>query len=163
MKENKVKEYMDKMEVLEGIIEESDNPDYLVTTLHNLYKTLIGNGQFAGEKLDQPLITKRLVRCYRYIPNYVLDINNIERIVIGGLYLNIEVCMIPTELLSRNFKRNRKGYIFHPEEDGLPSTSVVNYGTLKYISDSVAVALVKGSGIDNWLELASQYDYITLS
>lgn len=150
--------YVEKMNQLEELILNDENCDYMIESVYRIYKSLIEHDQFADFKIDEPITAKKIIRCYRYVENYVLDLKGVQRIVIGGLFVEADLYMIPAEMMK---KIRKKDYLSHPELYGLLPTSEVNYGTLKEVY-GMAVALMKNSWTDGIIQYSSQYDYVTL-
>jgi len=155
--------YEDKLVSLREILEQSENSDYILNGLCKLYESLLENDQFYGEVVSEPKIVKRMIKSNRYIPNYVLDYWEANRLVLGGLYIMVDLYVFPTSMIRANMKKNRHSGIVHPEEDGLLPDSEVNYGTTKIINDTYSVAIKRGSFIDDYIRYASQYEYVTLN
>lgn len=159
-------EYKNRLAKINEILESSEGSedDYVVDSVCQIYKALIENDQFSDVTVDRPTYASKLIRCYRYIPNVILDLKGVKRILIGGMYTMAEVCLIPKELLDKATHGNAAyGRIENPEMYGLPSFSEVNYATRKILNNHLAVVLKKGTWTDDEVWTASQYDYVTLS
>lgn len=151
--------YVEKMNHLEDLILNDEGCDYMTESVYRIYKSLIEHEQFSDFRIDEPICAKKLVRCYKYVENYVLDLKGVQRIVIGGLFVEADLYMIPIEMLRKIRKKDY--YLSHPEMYGLLPSTEVNYGTLKEVN-GMAVALMKNSWTDGIIQYASQYDYVTL-
>lgn len=150
-----------KVSHLQEIIDASESSDYMITSLLRMYSMMTEVGQYSDHFNSSEIRkVKRLIRCKRYIPNYTLDVHKADRVIIGGLYMIADVYVFPTKLLQDNMKKH-KGGISHPEEDGLPPESMVNYGTSRIIGD-FSVALSKDSWVNEWITRTSQYEYVNL-
>lgn len=162
-KVNSREAYAEKVAQLRAIIDDPDsNADYIVKSICKMYEILLENDQFDDEEIDHPYIAKRLIKCNRYIPNYILSVNNMESVVLGGLYLVADVCIMPTSMV-RESRKNRYNSVVDPEMYGLMPGSIVNYGSIKEVNSNISVALLRDGWLYDWVSLASQYDYVTLS
>lgn len=153
--------YVKKLNELKVAIEKADTSDYLINATYSIYKMLIDNNQFSDEKIDSPVVAKKLIKCHRYVDNYILTVYNVDRILIGGLFVMADVYLIPNSILKEVYKKDR--YFSHPENFGLLSNDKVNYGTIKKVNENMSVAIMRNSWTDGIINYSSQYEYVSLS
>ena len=106
--------------------------------------------------------TTKIMRIHRFIENYVLDYHNQDKIVSGGLFLEVPVYILDSGLVNLA-TRNRYGAVLYPEEFGLPGHDKCNYSTLKSVDGKSYIALAKGSWLDDWITLSRHWEYVTMS
>lgn len=160
----KRREYFNNLiEELKTTIEETEEVDYVTSSLYNLYSILVENEQYDDFGVDEPVISEKLIMCNRYIPNAYLDYFQVDRIVMGKLFVKAKICIMPTEMVHACTSSNRHGAIMDPEQFGLPSCSVVDYGTLRIVNSRISTALVKDSWINGWIDHNYQYEYVILN
>lgn len=147
---------------LRTTIESTDEADYVTKGMYDLYSMLISNEQYGDTTIDQPVAGKKLIMSNRYIPNAYLDYYEANRVVLGKLFIEADVWLLPTELVHNCTSSNRFGAIIHPELYGLPSEHSADYGTLRVVNSRISTVLVKGTWINGWIDRNYQYEYVTL-
>jgi len=160
--ENDVRVILDQKVSYLGELVDTEECDYVLRSLHRMYEMMVDHGQYLDGIRDPKIVkAKRVIKCNRYIPNYVLDIYEAERVILGGLYVLADVYVLPTDIIRKNMRRNRNCIRF-PEVDGLPPESEVYYGTTKQLGH-FSIALAKSSWLTDWITYSSQYDYVRLT
>ena len=113
---------------------------------------------------DESVLVDRVVRCHRYIPNYIVDnIHGATKVVVTGLFLVVPMYILPADRIKKA-RKNRQKALFNPEEFGLPGFDKVCYGTLRELSpDSYsAIAKIPDCWINEYITLSRHYEYVYL-
>ena len=136
---------------------------YMVSQLYKLITKMINCDQDDNSTEEGVYYRKttKVVRVYRFIPNYVLNYYNQDRVVAGGLYLEVPVYLIDAEVIKKATK-NRYNTVLHPEMFSLPGHNKVNYGTLRYIDSHTYMVMAKGTWLDDWITSPKHYEYVTM-
>lgn len=140
-----------------------DEYGYLVTGISKLTSMMLDCEQY-DVNIDpdgEAMLVDRVVKVNRYIQNVYLDLQGIDRALVGGLFIAVPVYLLPAHKVEKAMK-NRYKSIINPEEFGLPGNDVVNYCTLKPISTTAYMALAKfeGSYANEIITTAKNYDYV---
>lgn len=151
---------LDKLSKDSKLSKEEKSEHFMIGQLYKLMTTMLGCDQ-SNLKTDTYFATTKVNRIYRYIPNAILDYNKQDRIIAGGLFLEVPVYIISGEIIKKATK-NRYGSVIHPEEFGLPSHSEANYSTLINAGGGYYQVLRKGTWLDDWLKLSRNWEYVNM-
>lgn len=125
---------------------------------YKMINTLIMNDQQVTD-YDEPTKVTRLLRVYRYIENYILDLKGVDRIINGGMFTNMEIYILPADRVEA-CRKNRWGAILDPVAFNLPSFEEVRYDTIKPLDATHYYALARGNTIDEYILGARHIDYV---
>lgn len=119
-----------------------DKTYYLVPALKQFMEKIVQLDNFVTDTTEVSKV-RRLVKINRYIKPWELQYYKAETVMLEGLYMVVEGYLLPTEKVKDawNLKKNR---VPSPEAYGLPSTSEVQYGTMKEISEGTCFVLCQG-------------------
>lgn len=169
----KLAQLLDKVEEIEQLYEElkSDKDPgrkklakslktqlYEFTSIYKLMNLMMMNDQWDMDTTEVRKV-RRVIRVHKYIPNYILDVNEIDRVVSGGLFTELNVWILPEDAVEKA-RHNRWNAILEPEKYGLPALSECNYATLIPFGTSGYLALSKDNGIFNdYIQYARNIEY----
>ena len=146
--------------------ETKDEYGYLVTGISKLTSMMLDCEQYLID-IDpdgDAILVDRVVKVNRYINNNYLRLHGIDNVVVAGLYIAVPMYLLPANKVKKA-TRNRWKSIMNPEEFGLPSTELADYGTFKPMSASAYTVMAKfpGNYANEIINMARHYDHIFLN
>lgn len=148
------------------IHDENNEYTYLTYGMSKLFRMMEDCEQYNTE-IDpdgDAVLVDKVIRIYRYIPNYLLDMHAITHVVVDGLYIEAPVYLLPSNKCDKAFVKRYKS-ILDPVAFGLPDNDVVDYSTIKPFSSSAYIALAKFNGnyLNEVIKRVSNYDCLRFS
>lgn len=150
---------------LKRLIEETSfqvaqSKDYISIELDKLQEMLRDCEQYSNvsKRIETPILVDSVIMLKKYIPNYLLDINGIDRTVLNGIYVKAPVYLLPYDSVEKC--KTRYG-VNNPELYGLPSHEQADYNTIQEIFTVgyVVLAKFKGNYLNEVLTTPSSYKY----
>ncbi|WJZ23530.1 hypothetical protein LIS04_102 [Listeria phage LIS04] len=150
--EERIKEVMERIDAQIALAEldahsrkrsKKDKTYYLVPALKQFLDKIVKLDNLVVDTTEVVKV-QRLVKVNRYIKPWELQYHGAETVMLEGLYMVVEGYLLPTKKVEEawDLKKNR---VPSPAEYGLPSTSEVQYGTMKEISEGTCFVLCQ-----NW-------------
>ena len=149
-------ELIEKRDYMKYLID-TEQDDYMVRNLYNLYDLSIKVGQLDIPKEITPC--KRVLQIKRMLPVEILRLSHPELIVWEGVYMVVDGIAIPKDIM-KSIGYYKKGYIdYENNYVGLPSG--YNYGTLKDVGLGYGFAL-KNQDLTMYLDNSSGWEFFNL-
>lgn len=141
--------------------------DYMVSDLAKLMRMMNDCEQYIT-RIDpdgEPILVDRVIRVNRYIKGYLLDMHGIDHTVVGGLFIEAPIYLLPKNKVEKALVGKKVKSILDPESCGLPSFSEADYGTIKLLSGSCYMALAKfpGNYVNEIVSSIRHYDYVEIN
>lgn len=154
-----------KIESMEKLAEDKANKVdkrelYELQQTYKMIHTMVMHDQHEVN-FSEPVKVERLMRVYRYIENYILDIKGIDRIINGGMFTVLPIWILPADKVDKA-RKNRWGAMLAPTEFGLPDFEEVRYDTIKPLGSNCYYALARGSKLDEHILGARHLDYVMM-
>lgn len=161
----KLAQLLDRIEQLEKLQEidkklVNKNELYELQSIYKLMNMMLMVDQY---DMDTTAVRKvrRICKVKKFIPNYILDVNEVERVVSGGMFTELNVWFLPEDLVEEAMK-NRWKAILDPVKYGLPGFDEVNYATIQPLGKGY-VALSKDNGVFNdYIQYARNFEYVEM-
>jgi hypothetical protein len=161
---NKFKFLVDNYEKLSNrkILDNAETYDR--SKIYEVYLSLYLNKQYydSNVKNINPYIADRLIKVNVNISKSIYSYHDQKIIMLGGLYTNVKLYIIPLVLYNKCICNSYKKSIQKPEKYGLLPTNVANYATLKIQNGSFATCFLKENWMSEYIQRPYQYQYIYL-
>lgn len=142
----------------DGFYQSDDDLSWMARNLHRLLNMSLSLKQMSVPT-DTCLKCRRMIRIRTFIPSYVYDENNIEKIVLNGMYAPVEGLML-TNYQSDQLKNCKAITSDFIESLGLPTKGYM-YGRFKDATNG-CIFVLKKTPLTSYITHSTKWEYFNL-
>lgn len=145
--------------------EKKDEFGYLIPGISKLTTMMLDCEQYICD-IDpdgEAVLVDRVVKVKRYADRISLQLHGVDHVVVTALFMAVPMYLLPANKVDQA-RKNRYKAVMDPEKFGLPSSDLVNYGTIQQLSSTAYTALARfeGSYANELITTARNYENVFL-